>query len=308
MAFTISRTPTTATGTAGTVNTRFVRKTDPSEALVTGWHAVSDTEHIITAQWPRAHSFYAPDPDFYSPLLYTESLRQGLAVLSHTAFEIPLDHRLGWELFSSTVATAALRRTPEPVTVDLHITHTSVTRRRLGSARLNARIEAVRDSQRLGTAEIRYATFPGPIYNRLRGRYADAKQVFATALPHGPAVPPALVGRDDERDVVLSPTTDPYRWQLRADISHSVLFDHPHDHIPGMVILEAFSQAAQAVAAPYRTLPVAFDTTFRRYVELDQPCWITAEPLTGADVRLTASQGEHLAASAIVTTKPLAQH
>ncbi|MDG4861264.1 ScbA/BarX family gamma-butyrolactone biosynthesis protein [Streptomyces sp. T-3] len=308
MSITVSHAPAAATGILATESQRLVRKTDPAEALVTGWHPISDTEHVVTVEWPRSHSFYAPDPDFYSPLLYTESLRQGLAALSSAALGIPLDHRLGWESYSSTVTPAGLRRSAGPVTVELRITHTSVTRRRLGSAHLNARIEAVRDGRHLGTAEIRYATYPGALYNRLRGRYSDAKQAFATALPHGPAVPPALVGRDDEDDVVLSPTTDPTRWQLRADISHSVLYDHPHDHIPGMVILEAFSQAAQAVVAPHRTLPVAFETTFRRYVELDQPCWITAEPLTTADIRLTAVQGERLTASAIVTTEPLADH
>ncbi|MDI3389980.1 ScbA/BarX family gamma-butyrolactone biosynthesis protein [Streptomyces sp. B-S-A8] len=305
MAFTVTDAPTVPTSAPSAVTTRFVRKTDPAEALVTSWRAISDTEHVVTAAWPRTHSFYAPDTDFYSPLLYTESIRQGLAVLSHTAFGIPLDHRLGWESFSSTAVPAALRRTSEPVAVDLQITHTSVTRRRLGSTHLTAHIEATRDGEHLGTADIRYVTHPGAIYNRLRGRYADAKQAFATALPHGPAVSPSLVGRDDERDVVLSPTEDPYRWQLRADISHTVLFDHPHDHIPGMVILEAFSQATQLLSAPYRTLPVAFDTTFRRYVELDQPCWITAEPLTESDVRLTAVQGQHLVASTIVTTEPV---
>ncbi|MCJ0871898.1 ScbA/BarX family gamma-butyrolactone biosynthesis protein [Streptomyces sp. AP-93] len=287
---------------------RLVRKVDASEVLVTGWRELDDAEHVVTVRWPADHSFYRPEPGAYSPLLFTESLRQGLALLSHTAFGVPLDHRLGWEYFRSPVASAALRATGEPASVDIRITHTQVTRRRMGTTHLTAHVEASRDGRHVGTAEVRYVTHPGVIYDRLRGAYADAGRAFARTLPPPPPVSPGLVGRTDERDVTLAATDRPGLWQLRVDTSNTVLFDHPHDHIPGMVLLEAFGQATQAVVAPRRVCPVNFETTFHRYIELDQPCWITAEPVTRNDVRLSAVQNGDVVASAIVTSAPHMGH
>ncbi|MCZ0971672.1 AfsA-related hotdog domain-containing protein [Streptomyces albulus] len=57
--------------------------------------------------------------------------------------------------------------------------------------------------------------------------------------------------------------------------AHPVLFDHPVDHVPGMLMVEAARQAARAVA-PHWSLPVALDCSFARYAELDAPCWVGA--------------------------------
>lgn len=287
-----------------TVAKQIVRKTDPAEVLVTDWHSVSDTEHVVTIEWPLFHPFYTLDSDSYSPLLFTESTRQALALLSHTAFGIPLDHRLGWDYVSCSSTPAGLRRTATPGTVELHITHTSVAVRRLGSARLTAAVRAFRDGVQVGSAQIRYTAYPQPVYRRLRGRHSDAAESCARALPAGPPVLADLVGREHERDVVLSPTTRTGLWHLRADITHPVLFDHPHDHIPGMVLLEAFAQAAHAICAPRRIKPLSFDTVFKRYVELDQPCLIEAEALDTSSIKLVAAQGDTVVASALVTAAP----
>ncbi|MFE2167006.1 ScbA/BarX family gamma-butyrolactone biosynthesis protein [Streptomyces sp. NPDC059447] len=287
---------------------RLVRKADPSEVLVKDWREVGDSEHVVTVNWPAEHAFYRPEPGSYTSLLFTESLRQGLALLSHTAFGIPLDHRLGWERFRSPVTPAALRATGEDALLDMRITHSEITRRRMGTTFLTARVEATRDGRHAGSAEVRYVAHPGPIYDRLRGNHADAEAAFARALPPAPAVSPELVGRTRAQDVTLSATDRPGHWQLRVDTSNTVLFDHPHDHVPGMVLLEAFAQAAQAVAAPRRVSPMNFDTTFHRYVELDQPCWITAEPVTRYDARLSAVQNGEVVASGIVTSAPHMGH
>ncbi len=102
-------------------------------------------------------------------------------------------------------------------------------------------------------------------------------------------MPAGLVGRHDPRDVVLGTPGEERpsgadglnadwaygSWQLRIDRGHPVLFDHPVDHVPGMALLEAARQAAQALS-PARVLPVMVDSKYYKYVELAAPCWITA--------------------------------
>ncbi|CAD5925361.1 MULTISPECIES: ScbA/BarX family gamma-butyrolactone biosynthesis protein [Streptomyces] len=286
------------------------RKTVSTEALVTSWRRSSDTTQTVTVQWPQQHSFYTVSTR-YSPLLVIESLRQALAVLTHTVHDIPLSHRLGWEHIRSTVDPEALWAGPTSPSVELTITHTKVKRRPGGSVHLASQVEATRDGVALGEAELHYTTHPPAIYNRLRGRYADARQAFAQALPLTPPVPPAHVGRSSVRDVVLSPTSTAHQWQLRVDTTHTVLFDHPHDHVPGMVLLEAADQIARAEAQPQAAIPVAFDTTFHRYVEFDRPCVLTAEPVEPdaqgrSRVLVSAFQADQVVFRTTVTTEPSA--
>lgn len=256
-----------------------IRKLETAEALVTGWRPSTSSEQYVTVRWPAAHGFYALPDGTYNPLLFTESVRQAALVITHTVFDIPLSHRLSWEYLKSTSDPAALLRTGGDSTVELRMRHTRIKRRAHGSIHLTTQVTAVREGRDLGTAELRYSSHPPAIYDRLRGNHADARRAVAHAVPLSPALPPATVGRSTERDVVLSAGRTPYHWQLRADTTHRILFDHAHDHIPGMVLLEAASQAAHTCAAPRRVRPFGFEATFFRYVELDQPCWITATAL-----------------------------
>ncbi|NEC10620.1 AfsA-related hotdog domain-containing protein, partial [Streptomyces sp. SID7909] len=90
-----------------------------------------------------------------------------------------------------------------------------------------------------------------------------------------------------ERDVVLAPPVAPGRWPLRLDTGHPTLFGRPNDHVPGILLLEAARQAANATVPGF--LPVTLRSDFLRYVELDRPCWIEATTAP-AGVRVRAVQ------------------
>ncbi|MEU1007014.1 ScbA/BarX family gamma-butyrolactone biosynthesis protein [Streptomyces sp. NPDC005890] len=280
---TLTRQRTVASGPSAADVKRYAGKVDLTEVLVSDWHPLSDLTHVVTVDWPARHAFYTATAHRHDLLFFTESVRQALAVASHLGIGVPQGYRMGWERLTCTASPEALATGPDPSVVELTITHDEVVRRKSGVFRLTAHVRATRNGQPLGTARVGYTAYPPALYNRLRGARADARAAFARALPPGPAVEPALVGRTDAHDVTLTPDTSevphgtPRRWTLRTDTTHPILFDHPHDHIPGMVLLEAVSQAAQADAAPRRIVPVELDTVFHRYVELDLPCAIVAD-------------------------------
>ncbi|GAA1695902.1 ScbA/BarX family gamma-butyrolactone biosynthesis protein [Kribbella yunnanensis] len=280
-----------------------VRKAKSDEALVTDWRELPDLVQDVTAIWPQSHVFYT-ERDHYTPLIFTESLRQALALLSQRIHSIPLGHRLGWEEINSWILPSALDVQTSAKKVTLLVSHPSVTRRRMGSVYLVSRIDAVSDGRRIGGAEVRYSAHPPAIYDRLRGPYASAKEAFGKAIRLTAPVAPALVGRSDTRNVVLTPIDQPLSWQLRVDTTHCVLFDHPHDHVPGMVLLEAAAQAAQATT-PTPVATTRFDTKFLRYVEFDQPCFVTAEPGPAQGVvQVTVTQADKPVFTTAVTTEP----
>ncbi|MDO0939458.1 AfsA-related hotdog domain-containing protein [Streptomyces sp. DG2A-72] len=113
-------------------------------------------------------------------------------------------------------------------------------------------------------------------------------------------------------DVVLSPIGQPNSWQLRVDTRHPVLFDHPTDHVPGMVLLEAARQATAATAGR-PVIPLDITSEFKRYAELHTPCLIEARPAPGTDtdrpqsVLVTGHQEGQLVFRSTVTMAPLTQ-
>ncbi|MFF2808850.1 ScbA/BarX family gamma-butyrolactone biosynthesis protein [Streptomyces sp. NPDC058000] len=258
-----------------TVPREYVHRAAVSEVFLTNWQQSGPDGWLVTAQWPRAHSFYGPAHGLHDPLLLIETVRQTGILLSHVAHDVPLDHPIIWQKVSYALRPQALRAALKPADIALHVTDHDVVRKgkRLISIRQEFRIEC--DGAELARATLVYSCHSAAVYRRLRGEYGDLTLANARRLPPPEPVAPQSVGRDRTGDVVLSPTDRADHWQLRVDTSHPVLFDHPVDHVPGMLMVEAARQAARA-AAPDWSLPVALTCSFERYAELDAPCWVQA--------------------------------
>lgn len=217
-----------------------------------------------------------------------ETIRQLFPLLCHAAYEVPFGHHLVWERYDCTVEPEVLR--PGPAMPELRVTCRDLVHRRGRLSAMTMHAELVRDGVVRARARSRFTIQAPAVYDRLRGERADTARAMAAAVPVPEPAPPKTVGRDRAADVVLSPADRPGLWQLRVDTRHPQLFDHPVDHVPGMLLLEAARQAAQAVRRPARVLPVAMEAAFHRYVEFDRPCWIEARPLETGTVRVTARQ------------------
>jgi hypothetical protein len=270
--------PTGTDGTPMSVLQSHVHKRNGSEVLLSSWRVLSADFYSITAHWPRDHAFYRPVHGLYDPLLLAESVRQAVPLLSHVAYGVPFGQRQAWEHLRFDLNSVALMATTAPAELELRIACSDIVRRGTRLAALTMAVDIALNGQRLGTARTRFNNQPTAVYQRLRGPYADLARAQARALPPGPAVTPALVARDRAEDVVLSPTDRAGRWQLRVDLTHPMLFDHPVDHAPGMLLLEAARQAAHLASGRPSTV-VAMETEFIRYAEFDAPCWVWTDPL-----------------------------
>ncbi|MCI0383206.1 ScbA/BarX family gamma-butyrolactone biosynthesis protein [Streptomyces sp. CNQ085] len=264
--------PTTA------VAEKYVHRAAFSEVSLTEWDKVGQDAFTVTARWPRIHSFYDTGHGVHDPLLLCETFRQSGLLLAHSAYEIPSGHQVSWSRLQYAVNPQALRAENTPAEIGLYVTCTGIHYHRPPAASMTMRIEAVRDGSLLSVATIVFGLHSPPVYERLRSGRCDAARVFAGAPAPVPPVAEEMTGRTRPQDVVLSPTSEDWRWQLRVDTTHPVLFYHPVDHVPGMLLLEAVRQAAHALEPSTRaTVPTAMDVSFRRYVEFDEPCWIEAE-------------------------------
>lgn len=266
---------TTAARLTTTVPSEYVHRAAVSEVFLTHWETDSTDCFSVTAQWPRGHALFIPAGGYQDPLLLVESVRQTGALLAHAEYGVPFGHQfLMWNM-SFSADPEALAAGPSPTEVVLRTECHDIVRRgrNLSSMRYRATVE--RDGAPLAMATAAFSCTSPSVYRRLRG---DAPTASSVPMPVG--IAPETVGRAGSRDVVLA-AADPHtahRWQLRVDTAHPIFFDHPVDHVPGMLLLEAARQAAHASTGLCGALPVGLDSTFTRYAELDAPCWIDAEP------------------------------
>ncbi|MGA4846488.1 ScbA/BarX family gamma-butyrolactone biosynthesis protein [Streptomyces sp. G5(2025)] len=296
-----------------TVPKELVHRAAVAEVLLTGWERRDEAHFTVAAQWPRGHSFFTPvNGTHYDPLMVTETIRQVGSLLAHAEFSVPLGHQFLMQDLEVAVRPQYLSLEGVPASLELEVTYTEVKQRRQSHA--GARYEAVvrRDGHIVATGGASYTCVGPEVYQRLRGsRLAGERPPLRLTAP----VSPQSVGRMSPMDVVLSPLAGANRWQLRVDTRHPILFDHPVDHVPGMVLIEAARQATTAVlrqASPNAVsfLPIRLVSDFQRYAELDSPCVIEAHPVpTGGSgeglVLVTGEQNGEPLFSATVAARPV---
>ncbi|MFC5213452.1 ScbA/BarX family gamma-butyrolactone biosynthesis protein [Streptomyces coerulescens] len=289
----LAATPEAPDGLTATVPRQLVHRASLAETFLTGLTAGEPDRFTVFAEWPRAHQLHvSPDRSAYEPLLVAETARQAGTLLAHTAYDVPLGHQfvLKEARISAFTERLAVGRTPaEPV---LHVSVTDVDHRGARPAGFRYEAEIRLDGEPVAAAEMAATWTSAAAYRRLRGGRTAAT---VSPLPAPPGLPPAAVDRALPEDVVLAPSGHPDRWRLRVDTGHAVFFDHPLDHVPGMLLLEATRQAVRARTADGPRTPVSFHALFHRYTELDLPAWIEAFDKTGAhgaDIQVLGHQGD----------------
>ncbi|WP_338673602.1 ScbA/BarX family gamma-butyrolactone biosynthesis protein [Streptomyces sp. SCSIO 30461] len=292
-----------------TVPKELVHRTAVAEVMLTDWLREDDTRFRVDAQWPRSHSFFTPvDGEHHDPLMVAETIRQIGSLLGHAEFGVPFGHQFLLREFGLTVHPEHLGVRHTPASLDIDVTCTEVKRRGADLSGLTYECAVRREGRLVATGRTSFTCISPSVYERVR-----PKRVFDVdhrPLPLTAPMAPQSVGRTSPGDVVLSPIGHATRWQLRLNTRHPVLFDHPVDHVPGMLLLEAARQGAAAALNRSSLLPLGIDGDFKRYAELDEPCFIEAERLRPASpgqaerVRVTGHQGGDLVFSSVVTAAP----
>ena len=264
------------------VHAQLVHKQSADGVLLGGWRSTGALSHQVVAQWSRIHDGYLGPDGRPDPMLYIETVRQCLPLLSHVAFGVPLENHLVWESFSCAIATdsAEAGRLLDEAEIDVWCEEVRTRGPRVTALAL--RFTVRHGSTVLATAHTRFTIQIPLVYQRLRGergRTSSADQHHA--LP--PPLPARAVGRLMTSEVLVSATNRPRSWYLRVDTLHPVYFDHPVDHVPGALLLGAAFQAAYATVHEsgqplQQFLPVEINGRFIHFVELGDPCEVTAQP------------------------------
>jgi hypothetical protein len=246
-----------------------VHKLAASEAFPSFVASVGEDELWAQVRWPATHSFYKDASSGLDSFMLMETVRQLTILACHYHYGTVADAHfvmsgLGVALFP--LDTPARSR---PTDVSVHLVGTRVRRSvdgTLQSVRLEAQFfhESALFASGYGDAMI----VNQRVYSRLRGgrtvKRSNVGRVSSVAT-----VAPSQVGHLSGSGVVLSSEYSPDSFKLSLDFSDPVLFDHPLDHIAGMIPVEASRQIMRCLRSdPGAELSTA-EFRFHKALEFD---------------------------------------
>ncbi|WP_406327074.1 AfsA-related hotdog domain-containing protein [Streptomyces sp. NBC_00203] len=306
--------PAPVLSTDRTVPKQLVHKRAVEQVLTTAVARAGD-RLLGSAQLPRLHRHYNDTTvPYFDLLLVGEAARQTVEAIVHELLEVPLDSRFvlsDLRIEFTDPEAVRIPRVPADLLVELHVAR--LRRRRDGSVRTLEGTALCR----IGDREA--ARFSGTLLFLA----ADAYEILRTddALPGEPlpkepmpgkpmpgepvratnparADPPS-VGRNDPRNVViggLRTNGAEAEADLVFDPDDPVFFDHPLDHLPGMLLLEAGRQLALATwshihrVPATRLLATSCHARFQEFADLADPVVCRARLTPDSTVEVVVEQ------------------
>lgn len=264
---------------------RLTHKRFPENVLLTDIRACSDDHFVCSGRIPVDHRFFnaggrTPYEDI---LFYTEVGRQASLAVTHAFLNVSFDDVFIFERSRAAMTPGiwnpALAREADSVVIEIKVRET--VRRKNTVARVIAEHFMYVGDQHVFQGTGTWTMQPAALFKRLRRATAEsALQVDgADLLRRYPSnvVISALESAQDNTAITAS---------LFVNTAHPYFFDHPCDHVPGMLLLEAcaqlsFGACAQAGRAPSpRMALMAYDMDFTQFVDCHVPTTLSARVLT----------------------------
>ncbi|HEX8646572.1 MAG TPA: AfsA-related hotdog domain-containing protein [Thermoleophilaceae bacterium] len=268
-----------------------VHKAAIEQVLLTDLKPLGDDEFAFAAQLPRAHRlFNDTEHGLHDAMAILEAGRQGVTLGVHELARVPRESQFVLGELSLTVHDReGLRVGPEPTRLVGHSLTSDwrYIKGELVSLRLGGDVYL---DGRPVMAIAGMGGFMNDRMYRLLRRRQRPRGDFQPGPGPADAALPREVGRRDPANVVITPPVAPdgdprrLRAQVVVNQTHHTFFDHPLDHVPAMLLVEAMRQAAVASAAgaigldPGAAVVTRCRAAYGRYAEL--------EPAIGCDVDL----------------------
>ncbi len=219
-----------------------------TSAYVTSIVRETEARWRLVGIFPDGPLYRAVDPRYHDLLPLAEVMRQAGEVVAHEGLDVPLSgYRFLMNDLALYLTDARGMLVNGPGSLSLSVGTADPIYR-------SGALYKVRFHVRLWRGDLEFArgsglliVLPVDLYDRIQPRPTGA-----IPEPTAPLPPPA-VGRTALDEVLLHEGSTS-GWQVRVDIRRTPFFDHWQDHLPGIVQLEVFRQAALATAGPHRTI------------------------------------------------------
>jgi hypothetical protein len=277
-----------------TIDKALVHRRAVAEVLATSAIAADDGTYLVGVQVPRMHAFFgdALHPhSSHDALLFLEALRQAGYAVVHLFRGVPLDRSFVLRDIAVSITEPDLIDNAGALVDAVVRVHINREFRGRDKVPIGVRLtfELLVDGRVAGEGGVSASWVTPPAMAEVRRSQREQRGLPASPVPcPAPArIAPELVNRRTPRNVVISDLQDDedggHRAELVVDTTHPTLFDHPVDHVPGLLEIEACRQTA--VASAIRDAPGhrawsldAVSARFHEFAEYDLPvfCQVTA--------------------------------
>lgn len=271
-----------------TVDRALVHRDAIAEVLLTDIVQLDETSFEVAAQWSRSHRVYRPDRDGrHDPMLLLETVRQAGLALSHHGFGVPFEsksvmHDVGFRL-EPEVEPRAIRSATN-VTVSVECENVVLRGDQLRSMTVMLAMSA--DGTHFATGSGSLSWLPERTFDALRARNGARPTADdpAAAVLGSVATPAASRYRALSDALLVAEDPLPDRRRVLIPIDHPVYFDHPLDHAPGMLLIDAAWQAASATRPDERLRLVECSMKCPAFTELFGEAWVFLKPITTGQI------------------------
>lgn len=237
-----------------TIDRCLVHNRNISEVLLTRGSSTGQHNYAVSAQWPRRH-FHLQKHDYHvDSALVAETLRQATIYVAHEFYGAPLDalFLMGRMMFDRT--NLPLSVLDGPWNVELVVQVQDVRKRGRSLASMTSIV-----SFQVGGTEV--ATGLGELKLVSRGVY---ERILGAAAMIDVATPDE--NPDHRRGLdLIADSTGGQRWVLTPDPAY---LEHPSDHVPGMLVMDAVREAGRRYLRDDMAEMVQYDAYYSHFLEL----------------------------------------
>jgi hypothetical protein len=208
--------------------------------------------------------------------MVVETLRQLTVLIAHSELSVPLGHQFLMPMMSVAVSPGARLDSSVPADVTVIVRVSSVKVGIEGAAAFDTTAVFYVAGRSVATGKASARILDPAVYRRFRKGQSPGGPLASPGAP----VPAERVGHSSSRNVVIGHGRSPRRWPIRVDVSNPVLFDHPLDHVPGVLMIEAVRQALRWETRDPSLDLAQFQSTFISVAELDQEAEVAVESLS----------------------------
>lgn len=223
-----------------------VHKAFNSEVFLTDSHRLDESTFEIAAFLPRAHTYYddTQDSTRHDVSTLLEVFRQCSILVAHKFYGVALNSKFIFDSADFKVLhNEILENSPQSYQSIIKITILQVKHKRGNNYGLLLDMQLFIDSKKYATKIMDMSWFAPKIYEKLRGKVANENY---TPLDNHQISSKSL-GRNATTNIVITQflqESQYFQTTIIPNQAHPTFFDHPLDHIPASLLIEALRQSS----------------------------------------------------------------
>jgi hypothetical protein len=290
------------------------------EVFLTGIKKIDNDRYVTAGYLPKSHIYfndipYRKDKRSYDGILLLEICRQTSIYITHNFFSVPYSAKFIFDDAEFELISNKLSYNGEQshVIVDVHISERKFRKSEINGLIFDMCVYI--DGRIVANKKMNITWMDEKKWNKLRSFAISKKDEFAAIIEPAKAND---VGRELQRNVVignLKSSDCKVISTLIADQTHPSIFDHPLDHIPGMLLIESYRQTA--LLALKHSLKIQtqdifikkYKVCFLNFCEFDMPAYCKADihffksPSSSNDIKIpmNITQNDKIISEAILS-------